>query len=84
MDESISLFSKLLGVECYIIEEVKDQFVKTAFFKVGQSKIELLKSTNPDSMIYVFFEKQSEEIHHIAFATENADKALTDAKENFF
>jgi methylmalonyl-CoA/ethylmalonyl-CoA epimerase len=84
LEESIMLYEKLLGIECYAIEEVADQFVRTAFFLVGQTKIELLESTNPEGPIGTFIEKRGEGIHHIAFATENADQALLDAKENGF
>lgn len=84
LKESIPLFEKLLGTACYSIEEVADQHVKTAFFRIGQTKIELLESTDPESPIGTFIEKRGEGIHHIAFATENADQALLDAKENGF
>jgi methylmalonyl-CoA/ethylmalonyl-CoA epimerase len=82
LEESIPLFEKLLGTACYSIEEVADQHVKTAFFQVGQTKIELLESTDPEGPIGSFIEKRGEGIHHIAFATENVDQALLDAKEN--
>lgn len=84
LEESILIYEKLLGVKCYAIEEVADQFVKTAFFLVGQTKIELLESTDPEGPIGSFIEKRGVGIHHIAFATENADQALLDAKENGF
>ncbi|MDO9153312.1 MAG: methylmalonyl-CoA epimerase [Paludibacter sp.] len=84
LEESITLYEKLLGVECYAIEEVADQFVRTAFFLVGQTKIELLESTDPEGPIGSFIEKRGEGIHHIAFATENTDQALAEAKENGF
>ena len=84
LEESILIYEKLLGVKCYAIEEVADQFVKTAFFLVGQTKIELLESTDPEGPIGSFIEKRGGGIYHIAFATENADQALLDAKENGF
>lgn len=84
LEISIPLFEKLLGTPCYAIEEVKDQFVKTAFFLVGQTKIELLESTDPEGPIGSFIENKGEGIHHIAFATENTDQTLADAKENGF
>ena len=56
LDSSIPTFEKMLGVTCYAIEEVKDQYVKTAFFLVGETKIELLESTNPDGPIGKFIE----------------------------
>ena len=73
--ESISFFENLLGIKCYAIEEVKDQKVKTAFFKIGQTKIELLESTDPQGPIGRFIEKKGEGVHHVAFAFDNAGEA---------
>lgn len=84
LDESIPIYEKLLGTKCYAIETVADQFVKTAFFQVGQSKIELLESLDSDGPIRSFIENRGEGIHHIAFAVDNTDKALINAKENGF
>jgi len=84
LDESIPVFEKLLGTKCYAIEEVKDQFVKTAFFHIGPTKIELLESTHPEEPISSFIEKKGVGIHHIAFAVDNTDVALSSAKENGF
>ena len=81
LDESIPYFENLLGIKCYAIEEVKDQKVRTAFFKIGQTKIELLESTDPEGPIGKFLEKKGEGIHHLAFAYENADHALKSAEE---
>jgi methylmalonyl-CoA/ethylmalonyl-CoA epimerase len=82
IEESIPLYESLLGTKCYSIENVEDQFVKTAFFKIGQTKIELLESTNPEGPIGTFIENRGEGIHHIAFAVANTDEALNDAKAN--
>ena len=82
--DSIPIYEKLLGSKCYAIETVADQFVKTAFFQVGQTKIELLESTDPEGPIGLFIEKKGEGIHHIAFAVENTNEALANAKENGF
>ncbi len=79
--ESIPYYENLLGVACYAIEEVKDQRVKTAFFMIGQTKIELLESTDPEGPIGKFLEKKGEGIHHIAFAVENATESLKEAGE---
>jgi methylmalonyl-CoA/ethylmalonyl-CoA epimerase len=79
--DSIPWFENLLGIKCYAIEEVKDQKVRTAFFKIGQTKIELLESTDPEGPIGKFLEKKGEGIHHLAFAYDNADKALKTAEE---
>ena len=71
LDESIPYWENVLGLKCYAIEEVADQKVKTAFFKVGQTKIELLEPTSEDSTIAKFIEKRGEGIHHMAFAIED-------------
>ncbi len=69
LDTAIPLYEELLGLKCYAVEEVADQKVKTAFFKIGETKIELLESTDPDGPIGKFIEKKGEGVHHIAFAT---------------
>ena len=84
LDESIPYYEKLLGIKCYAIENVEDQFVKTAFFLLGKTKIELLESTNPEGPIGTFIEKRGEAIHHLAFAVDNTDEALNNAKANGF
>lgn len=76
LEESIKYYENVLGLECYAIEEVKDQKVKTAFFMVGQTKIELLESTEADGPIGKFIEKKGEGIHHLAFASVNLEKSL--------
>jgi len=76
LEESIKYYEEVLGFQCYSIEEVKDQKVKTAFFKVGQTKIELLESTSPDGPIGKFIEKRGEGIHHIAFAVDGLQASL--------
>ena len=81
LDDAIPFFTKFLGQECYAIEEVKEQKVKTAFFKVGQTKIELLESTDPEGPIGKFVEKKGEGIHHIAFAVDDVNAALKEAEE---
>ena len=80
LEESIPYYENLLGTKCYNVEEVKDQRVKTAFFLVGETKIELLESTDPEGPIGKFLEKKGEGIHHIAFAVENATDALAEAE----
>ncbi len=78
--ESVAFYEKVLGLECYNIEEVPDQKVRTAFFMVGQTKIELLESTDPQGTISRFIEKRGEGIHHIAFAVENIEEKLRHAE----
>lgn len=80
LDEAIPFYEKVLGLHCYAIEEVKDQKVKTAFFQVGQTKIELLESTDPEGPIGKFIEKKGEGIHHLAFAQEDVSEALQQAE----
>jgi len=80
LDEAIQYWENVMGLKCYNIEEVKDQKVKTAFFKVGEVKIELLEPTSPESTIASFIEKRGQGVHHIAFAVENTDKALADVE----
>ena len=73
LDESIRFYEEVLGLQCYNIEEVKDQKVRTAFFQVGDTKIELLESTDEEAPISKYIEKKGEGIHHIAFAVENIE-----------
>lgn len=65
---SIPLYEVLLGVPCYKTEEVAGERVNTAFFRQGETKIELLQGLTPDSVITRFVEKNGEGLHHIAFA----------------
>jgi methylmalonyl-CoA/ethylmalonyl-CoA epimerase len=81
LQEAISYYEDVLGLECYAIEEVEDQRVRTAFFKVGETKIELLESTDPGGPVGKFIEKRGPGVHHIAFAMEDASKALKEAEE---
>ncbi len=82
LEESIEYYENVLGLKCYAIEEVADQKVRTAFFKVGDTKIELLESTSEDGPIGKFVAKKGPGMHHIAFAVEDASKALKDAEDN--
>lgn len=81
LDEAIPFYEKVLGLECYAIEEVVDQKVKTAFFKVGQTKLELLEATSEDSPIAKFIAKKGQGIHHLAFAVENINEQLKNVEE---
>ena len=80
LSDAIPFYEKVLGLKCYSIEEVADQKVKTAFFMVGQTKIELLESTDPEGPIGKFIEKRGEGIHHIAYAVENIEEKLKEAE----
>ena len=64
---SIPLFEKLLNAPCYKTEMVETEKVNTAFFRQGETKIELLESTDPEGVIARFIEKKGEGLHHIAF-----------------
>jgi len=81
LEQAIKYYEDVIGLECYAIEEVADQKVRTAFFLVGETKIELLESTGTDGPVGKFIEKRGEGIHHIAFAMDNASQALTEAEE---
>ncbi len=67
MADSNELFAKLLGEAHYKVESVESEKVATSFFRIGESKIELLEASDPDSPIAKFIEKRGEGIHHIAF-----------------
>jgi methylmalonyl-CoA/ethylmalonyl-CoA epimerase len=81
LDESVRYYEDFLGLECYAIEEVADQKVKTAIFRVGDTKIELLESTDPQGPIGKFVEKRGPGIHHLAFAVENVAESLQHAEK---
>jgi len=80
LNEAISFYEKAFGLKCYNVEEVKEQKVKTAFFLVGQTKIELLESTDPEGPIGKFIEKKGEGIHHMAFAVKDLEGALKEVE----
>jgi methylmalonyl-CoA/ethylmalonyl-CoA epimerase len=80
IEEARKYYEQVLGLKCYSIEEVKDQKVKTAFFKIGDTKIELLESTDPEGTIAKFIEKKGEGIHHLAFAVDGIENALSEAE----
>lgn len=81
LDKSIKFYEDVLGLKCYAIEEVIDQKVKTAFFEIGQTKIELLETTDPEGPIGKFIEKRGEGIHHISYAVEGLQTSLKEMKE---
>ena len=80
LEEAIPFYENVLGLKCYKIEEVADQKVRTAFFMIGQSKIELLESTDPEGPVGKFIEKRGEGMHHIAFAVSGLDDKLKEAE----
>ncbi len=82
LESAIAFYESTLGLKCYAIEEVPDQKVRTAFFKVGQTKVELLESTDPEGAIGKFIEKKGEGVHHMAFATEGLQENLDELSQN--
>ena len=76
LSNSNTLFEKLFNRPHYKIEEVKSEDVRTSFFQLGETKIELLQATKPDSPIAKFIAKNGEGIHHIAFEVENIDSEI--------
>ena len=76
LETAIPYYEEKLGLKCYSIEEVKDQKVKTAFFKIGQTKLELLESTDPEGTIAKFIEKRGEGVHHIDKAPRKGAEGL--------
>ena len=82
LEEAIPFYEKILGLKCFAVEEVADQKVKTAFFKVGQTKIELLEGTAPESAISKFIENNGGRggIQHVAVA-DGVANALAEAEE---
>lgn len=71
LETAVETYRKLLGEPAYKTEEVAGEAVRTAFFRMGESKIELLEATAPGSAIATFIEKKGEGIHHVAFAVDN-------------
>lgn len=80
LEESIKLYEAIFGLKCYKIEEVSDQKVRTAFFEIGRTKIELLESTDPEGPISRFIDKRGEGIHHIAFTVSDLKDRLVEAR----
>ena len=81
IEEQLPYYEGVLGLKCYNIETVEDQKVKTAFFMAGQTKIELLESTDPEGPIGKFIEKKGPGIHPLAYAVDNVDESLSELEE---
>jgi methylmalonyl-CoA/ethylmalonyl-CoA epimerase len=81
---SIPLFEQLLNTACYKIELVETEKVNTAFFKTGNTKIELLQSTDPDGVIAKYIDKKGEGIHHIAFEVKDIEAEMERLKKEGF
>jgi methylmalonyl-CoA/ethylmalonyl-CoA epimerase len=81
---SIPLFEKLLNTACYKTELVESEKVNTAFFKTGDTKIELLQSTDPDGVIAKYIDKKGEGIHHMAFEVKDIEAEMERLKKEGF
>ena len=81
---SVPLFEKLLNTTCYKTESVASEQVDTAFFKTGETKVELLQSTTNEGVISRFIEKKGEGIHHIAFEVADIRAEMKRLKEDGF
>jgi len=84
LEEANKTYQDLLGAEPYKAEEVESEGVLTSFFKIGESKIELLSATNENSPIAKFLSKRGEGIHHIAFDVEDIQKEILDLEKKGF
>ncbi len=76
IDEAVKLYTEVLGLEVKDIEVVEEQKVKTAIIPVGESKIELLESTDPEGIVAKYIERRGEGLHHLAFEVSNIQGAL--------
>lgn len=84
IESGIIKWGKLLGTPCYKRERVESQKVETAFFQVGESKIELLGATSPDSVIATYIAKKGEGMHHIAYEVDDIYKSMKELSEQGF
>ena len=84
LETAVPLFEKLLNTLCYKTEFVESENVNTAFFMQGETKIELLESSNPEGVIARFIEKKGEGMHHIAFEVEDIFAEMKRLKEDGF
>ncbi|MEW5786094.1 MAG: methylmalonyl-CoA epimerase [Bacillota bacterium] len=81
LEQSLQFYRDILGLECKGTEEVPEQKVRVAFLPVGESKVELLESTDPGSNVAKFIESKGEGIHHLAFRVSNLEEKLARLKE---
>ena len=84
IDAYIKMYEQLLNTPCYKLEAVESEGVRTAFYRVGPNKIELLEATNSTSPIAKFIEKKGEGIHHIAYAVTNIKEEIERLKKAGF
>ena len=81
LDEALKLYRDQLGLECKGTEVVEEQKVKVAFLPVGESKIELLESTDPEGPVGKFIEKKGAGVHHLSFRVSNIEEKLEQLKQ---
>ncbi|MGM0546404.1 MAG: methylmalonyl-CoA epimerase [Bacteroidota bacterium] len=84
LEEAVETYEKLLNGECYKREVVEDQKVETAFFKTGESKVELLGATDSESVIAKYVAKQGEGMHHVAFEVDDICAELKRLRDEGF
>ncbi|MGW8161915.1 MAG: methylmalonyl-CoA epimerase [Desulfobulbales bacterium] len=80
--EASKFYEQVLGLSCERVEEVKSQKVRTAFFTIGETHIELLEPTAPESPIAQFLARHGEGIHHIGYLSDNIETQLAQAREH--
>lgn len=84
LEKAISTYEKLLNTPCYKTEMVEEQQVNTAFFRTGESKVELLGATSPESVIAKYVNKKGEGMHHVAFEVDDIESELNRLRDNGF
>lgn len=84
LEEAIPRFETILGTPCYKTEQVESEKVNTAFFKIGDSKIELLESLDPDGVIAKFIAKRGEGLHHTAYEVDDIEKEMSRLQKQGF
>ena len=84
LEEGNALYTKILGVPPYKQESVETEGVRTSFFKVGSTKIELLEATHAESPIAKFIEKRGEGLHHVAYAVDNIQAEMARLSQEGF
>ena len=82
--DSVPLFEKLLNSQCYKTETVENEKVNTAFFRSGETKIELLESIDENGVIAKFIDKKGEGLHHVAFEVANIEAEMERLKNEGF
>ncbi|NIT58308.1 MAG: methylmalonyl-CoA epimerase [Aliifodinibius sp.] len=84
LEEAVDTYEKLLNGKCYKREVVEEQKVETAFFRTGESKVELLGATEPDSVVAKYVAKKGEGMHHVAFEVDDIHAELDRLRDEDF